>query len=629
MLSKEETSAIDNELNKSDYKPSVYRASYFDPDKQAEIIKLSESRKIPMGTVERNLPKVKAQEKAESVNLDGYPKVSSYMADDRNSRVSIDDLDNLKGLETTVDDMEHGFLSNAGRGALDRVNQLTGNFLEIYGSAEEGLTKALNYLNIPNPGVSFGDDGISWNWDVQAGGKSAIGEIGKAVSDQPAYGYESRYSWEKFKGELTAENLAGFVLEQGVKSIPDMLAAVAVLPAYIASRTEEIAEARVKNDERKEVGGMDLLTSLPVAVGTALLEKVGAKFVFGAGKAGGIKDVGKAIGSGAAVEGGTEFAQEGVEYLGETLGTKKKLSLGEMFDRQLAGLVAGGGMGGTIKGATSSIEAAGSMVSKNVSLGAQSMAEQETIDNLVSFSQSSTTRGRMADRFKNFMGSLNSKKQVFISNEAISEAVQMGIELPSYVTDQLTGPLTDITMSVDNFTTDIAGNEDLMGVIREHIKLNPHTLTQAEAKEPVNPALQSIIEKAGKEKQELTEAEEIYNDVKDQIVSTERQTELTAKFSAALIPKWVAGQARRAKKSVKEVYDTMGLKVESDKVSPTIEKTASGNLYEQDFGDIMIKEKVISPDGKPGTFEKPAQREWDVSVKRRKQAIKLRNCINA
>jgi len=632
MLTPKERSSIDAlGIGEPNPKPSMYRASFFDPDKQAEMITLSESRKIPLDTVERNLPEVQRQEKFDQVDLDGYPKLTDYMVDDKSSRVSIDDLDNLKGLETTVDDMEHGFLSNAGRGALDRVNQLTGNFLELYGNVEQGLTQTMNDLGIPNPGVRMGEDGISWDWDIQAGtSESIIGEVGEAVSGQPAFDYTPRYTWEKFKGDLTAENLTGFVLEQGVKSIPDMMAAIFTLPAYIGSRTEEIAESRVKNDERKDVEGMDLLTSLPVAVGTALLEKVGAKFVFGAGKAGGIKDVGKAIGSGAAVEGGTEFAQEGVEYLGETLSTKKDVTLAEMFDRQLAGLVAGAGMGGTIKGATSSIEAAGNLINKNVTVGAQSMSEQESIDNLVSFAQSSKTRGRKADRFKSFMESLNTKKQVYISNESITDALESGVELPQYVTDQLKGPTTDITVSVSDFTTDLAANEDFMNIAREHIKLNPNTLTQSEMKETSDLSIKTIIEKSNKEKQVLSESEEIFNDVKDQIIATERQGAPAAKFSASLIPKWVAVKANQLGKKPQEIYDRMGLKVVSDKVEIEAPQTASGQLYNQDFGDIEFEDKrTLSTTGKTVSIKQSAQKVWDRNVKRREQAIKIRGCLNA
>ena len=70
------------------------------------------------------------------------------------------------------------------------------------------------------------------------------------------FGYESRFTWENFKGEdgelnwddwTNPEKLAGFVVEQGVHSIPDMAAAVYTLPQYIASRTQEIAEQREIN----------------------------------------------------------------------------------------------------------------------------------------------------------------------------------------------------------------------------------------------------------------------------------------------------------------------------------------------------------------------------------------------
>lgn len=655
MISPEKRKIIDGVLAKNDYKPAVYQASFSDPDKQAEIMALAESRMLPEDTVERNLPELHRQARYDSFDLDQevHPKTSKYFSDYSNSRVSIDDVDALKGLEATVDDMENGFLSNSGRLLLDNINKVTGNFLQLYGNLEEGLDSTLKGLGIPNPGITFGDDGVSFHLDVPAGAPSQVGKVGEAVSSEgSAYGYVPRFTWEKFKGDMTVSNLIGFAGEQGIGSLGEMVAAVYALPAYIGSRTQEMAESRVKNDERKEVEGSDLVAALPVAVAAAMLEKFGAKFVFGGGKPSAFKDYGgyktdylkaavlskgeggavsraaSAGASGFMVEGGTEVGQTTVEYFGTTLGTKKKVSAGELLDQQLQSFAAGSVFGGGLSVASSTLQtAAGNLINKNVSVNAQSMSEQETIDKLVSFSQSSTTRGRKLDRFKAFMETLNTQKQVFISNESITDALDMGIELPSYITDQLDGPLTDITVSVQDFTTDLAGNEELMGVIREHVKLNPHTLTQAEFNDTGDPSTQALIEKASRDKQLLTESEQIYNDVKDQIVDTERQGEQTAKYSAALFPAWAAEKAKQLGKRPKEIYAMMGLEVVSDKITPEVEKTASGHTYEQDFGDIQIKEKRIYL-GKKASIEMPAQKAWNRNIKRRKLAEKLRGCIN-
>ena len=160
-------SLLDEQLGSSDTsRPNINRASFLDPDHQAEVITLAESRNIDTQTVENNLGEFKRRSTVESIDTRGYPKLSQYLNDDRNSRVSVDDIDNLKGIEGAVRESEHGFWSNIGRGTLNRVNTLTGNLVEFTGNVGENFEDYLRDKGIPNPGIIIGDDGVSWSWDI-------------------------------------------------------------------------------------------------------------------------------------------------------------------------------------------------------------------------------------------------------------------------------------------------------------------------------------------------------------------------------------------------------------------------------------------------------------------------------
>lgn len=397
---------------------------------------------------------------------------------------------------------------------------------------------------------------------IPQGTPSLITQTGKAVSEGKAYDYQPSFTWEKLKGDITPSNAAGYIVEQGVNSIPHMLAAMFTLPAYVASRTEGIAEARVTNDEREEVTMKDLATSFVPATAAALMERLGAKATFALGKEAGVKGVAKAIGTAAATEGATEFLQEGIEYLGETVGTKKKLSAAEMLDRQFAGLVAGSGMGGGIRTVTATYEAMGNKTSEQVINDVMSVNEQQTIDNVIRYAQTSKTNERAKGQFNEFVGSFG-EREVLIPNEIAMEM----FNAPDYIIEQVNELGTDISIPMAQFASDIAVNKEWMDILRPHIKLSEGTQTQSELEQADRGEIATLLEKAQAEKETLTESDTIYQAVKEQIVATGMQSEQTARHSGAIYPAAAAVYAEKARAmghdvSVNDMYEMMGFQIE-------------------------------------------------------------------
>lgn len=149
---------------------SLDAASRIDPDRHAQNVDLAKLNNLPVDTVDRQLDEVKRRGLLNKIDVDSLrnnnPKTAQWLANKNNSSVAIDDVDILKGLEDSLKEPERGFWNNAARGGLDTVNEVTGNFIEFAGNVGDSFDEYMtDTLNMPNPGIVIGDDGISWHWD--------------------------------------------------------------------------------------------------------------------------------------------------------------------------------------------------------------------------------------------------------------------------------------------------------------------------------------------------------------------------------------------------------------------------------------------------------------------------------
>lgn len=206
-------------------------------------------------------------------------------------------------------------------------------------------------------------------------------------------GYEPGTSWQDVKDAPLREFLP-YAMEQGIISTPDMAAVIANLPTYVVARTGEIGAERAARDGRdNEPTVEDLIVALPTSVAVALLERIGAKGILGIDDAvRHFKDVPRAAISAALKESATEFAQESIETFGETFLTESGFKLAEALERGLAGAVAGGPFGGSVRTVTGTVQAS---VNK---LGSDNRpAQHETLEHsgLRSYSRRQDARAHM------------------------------------------------------------------------------------------------------------------------------------------------------------------------------------------------------------------------------------------
>ena len=301
--------------------------------------------------------------------------------------------DNIKPQEDYINP-ESGDFELAKR-VVNRTNELTANAIQGTYNILGNIKSPIEYLGISTDAMDAQSKKRK-EWF-----KDASDKLNDFVYEQNKFKLNKKdkptHSWEEVKKGFNTggvfdidawQELGNYVGSEGVASSVDMAEMVATLPLYYASRLQESAEKRAKNQNRKEPNATDYLISAPTTIGSILLDRFGLKamtsdVVQSVGKKaldGKLTEVAKEIGSkmkdGFIKEGVTEGVQNPLEMFGEEVSTKKGLSSVEQYvDNSLAGVVAGAGMGGTLSGAT----ATGSMALNEYSAKKRETQREEYI----------------------------------------------------------------------------------------------------------------------------------------------------------------------------------------------------------------------------------------------------------
>jgi hypothetical protein len=302
-------------------------------------------------------------------------------------------------------DDERGFLNNAVRGATERASDLLSNFFGAAGTAADALEEKLQL-----GGFVYDDQGPRYlksdqfaQFQQENNSDGALNSASESFESFSA-DYVPRETWQAVKdsyfenGALsasTAGQVLSYGLEQGIKSVPDMVSVMLSLPAYVISRAGEIGEERAINKGKSDAELVEIVEALPAALGSALFERIGAKGIVNAGSEAaeavgkealqsGFARVAKEGGKAATKEAATEAFQEGViEYLGEKLGTGAEMSFAEAGERGLAGALAGGVFGGVAGSAVASGRELTNAMRDNEIAATKDVMEAETLDDAI------------------------------------------------------------------------------------------------------------------------------------------------------------------------------------------------------------------------------------------------------
>ena len=205
--------------------------------------------------------------------------------------------------------------------------------------------------------------------------------------------------------------------------------------------------------------------------------------------------------------------------------------------------------------------------------------EQLQIDQLNSDSSNSKLRGRGEhgkESFREFVEQADEENNttVFIDGSQVSLYLQ-DKNLEEIEADQALSLLAkqsreanaigvDVQVPVADFATDIAGTEHFTA-LRDSMTMSEESVSpfrQEQVSQENDNYVQSLMAEAKENASEYTEAQDIFNQAKSQLVDTGRLSSQEASVAAQIVPMWVTAKAKRDGKTVKQVYEESGLVIE-------------------------------------------------------------------
>ncbi|MCG7904627.1 MAG: hypothetical protein JAY60_19655 [Candidatus Thiodiazotropha weberae] len=600
----------------ADLSMSQYYASKKDPERHARHLRLADSQKLPIETVARNEQEVEQKERRSQLDFTSYldtnPGLAEYLSNKDNAAVSADDIDPLKGIEDTLKTRSFGdYIQDY---SIDLFGKGSVNFAEsLYGISQYAIGNTARAVMNLTP---FGRENPEL---ADALTNELMGELSKKHADigfkpgeskQIMSGLQSKERQESdaevaqadgFFGTLDAlienpDSLTGTVAESVLSMIGPVAAARRLSMAMLAKNglkpgSKEATEFLARNEVKAKLttvaglaegamaGGSTMHQSLEkgadfgkastAALGTvattAAITKLSSKFLPDAevelatagGKSQslqqGLSQIGKSIVKEGALE---EMPQSGFEQVWQNFALDMPL-LDGVGESMATGLLTGSAMGGGMSTASTSINALTRVTEDSMNEVVESSFDQQKIDQIITYAQSSKTSERSPAQWKEYLHSVGSDQSIYMDAEA-ARAIP---GLPVTIKEQINVTDADIEIPIHEFAEEIIKDEALLEQVRPHIKLRPEASTATELEQGHSSEIESLVQKAMQSKQDLTEAQQIYEEVKDQLIATDRMSESTAATAAKLIPAYVTTTAKRYKKSVGEIYEQMGLKI--------------------------------------------------------------------
>ncbi len=389
---------------------------------------------------------------------------------------------NSRGLDEfgqPIQDEEIGGFENAFRMMGARATELGGQALAGVTTAGEALEETL-----PLGGFVFEEGSLVPRYagadefkQLQDTGLPDLIEKGADKLKDTEFNAVPTHTWDEVKRHFDEEGIGSgmaevfrFAGETGVASVPDMVAVVLNLPLYVFARTEEMGAKRAENKGKARNDIVDNLEAAPFALGSAILERIVPRgFTESLAESVGrdaLKHVAKKAGQGVAVEGGTEFVQEGIlEYVGERYGTDAELKVSEGLEQGFAGMIAGGIYGGTVAGAG----AAGGRA-----LGLEEQRMTDYIDQVID----SATIGDVVENVDPFA----QPKVVTSTEELAIEALKPGNAARRIIND-VVGPANNVDELITYSNAEVTRVMDLLGIVEDLQPVQP--VVEAEEIQPV------------------------------------------------------------------------------------------------------------------------------------------------
>lgn len=277
----------------------------------------------------------------------------------------------------------------------------------------------------------------------------------------------------------------------------------------------------------------------------------------------------------AIAEGTTEGLQEVVVNIGKKFYKENQ----DLFEGVSESAFIGGLLGGSVAVVSQAIPERKAVIASTVDnerKNKKSEVEQQKLDKLNEHATNSKLRERNKESFKQFVEQADgdNNTHVFIDGAQTKLYLQSktpeeikadpALQLLSEQADEASRSGGDIQIPVADFAADVAGTEHF-DALRDSMTMSGETVApfrQEQVKQEQEAYVQNLMDEAQKNTSEYVEAQEIFTQVRDQLVDTGAVTPANASIMAQIVPAWATAKARREGTTVQQVYQDAGLTIE-------------------------------------------------------------------
>ena len=581
-----------NEEKETQLNATMSEAVKVNPDQHAQTVKLSQASGVPEFAVQSNPEQVEHKLKLDQINLEGMttraPKTSNFLtANVNNAVIAQEDVTAglLEGIEKTFDGLggaiSVGFQTQYKGFKLKGIEDTLKQFQP--GQGLLGLDVDPDFLYAISSDYNPDLTREEFITAKEEAANRLVGEIQEL---------------QKERKDLTPEdmNIVQEGVRAGVESIANMLPGIGLTvlsrgrtapllftvgaQTYAGSYGDSRAEG-LTPEEAQWYAGIDAA----IEVGTELLPTGTLETIITGQSKGLKKDALKFV----VREMGTEQLATALQTVNSYMfGLDKELenatSAQEIVEIQMrrqavtaiATIVAGGTQ---ITAATAVNKTVEKLSQTEQQAETKGTIEQANIDKLSADSVASKMRERDVESFKQFVREADGENNtnVFIdgvqtslylqgkTREEIDADPSLKVLDNAVRESRATG--ADVAIPVDQFMGDVAGT-DAFTQLRDHMTMSEETVSpfrQEQHKVETQNYVKSLLDEATENASEYVEAQEIYTQVRDQLVDTGVVSPANASTMAQIVPAWATAQARRTGRTVQEVYESAGLTIEGPK----------------------------------------------------------------
>jgi len=594
--------------------PKITRASRFNPDGSAALLKLAKPLGMSLDFARKDEQQLKEFTRALGIDVkslqENAPNTYDYLSDEEKAAISFDDVGTLAEIERawgrryTSGDFLKDMALNLGLGIDDLVRMIHPERMQgerfgvLYkgagerlgftdGSARERLTEGMSPQI--RESLQYLTEDVGYLETVSRALQRPAALSAVAARSVPAFvgitGATRSFALGLLKKEgiqVGTSEAATFLAQP---HIAGRIAAVSAGTEGALSAGSTLLQAEEEGVPWSEVILPSILTgawTTGVSLGLSKtlpggdVEATLGRSLAGRGLAGRtpgfLRATGRTLGAGA-----KESLEEQIQSFGEQIG--QNIVTGRPWSEGLASNVAIGGLvgfgTGTGAGAITEISSLGRKVDVETRQAIQSIADQSAIDRVITLAQQSKTAGRAPEAMAEFLASLRSPLSLYAPAEVVSQLPTQ--YLPAFAEQIAANPNGDVQIPTDLFVNQLARDPEAIKVLREHLKVDPMAMSRAELAAGESAGVRRMVEEAAKAKETHDEASAIMEQISEQLRATGILRPEEATYSSVLIPAYLTTKAEELKK--REAAGTLPRGTRA----PTVRQ-----LYE-DFFNIRIE----------------------------------------